>query len=51
MDVVQAAGAAGLLRARRGPDVIRIAPSLDHRLDEILEGLSRLELALNRALT
>jgi len=34
-----------------GPDVIRIAPSLVIGLDEILEGLSRLEIALNRALT
>jgi len=50
MDVVKAAGAAGLLLLVAGPDVIRIAPSLVISLDEILEGLSRLELALNRAL-
>jgi len=34
-----------------GPDVIRIAPSLVISLDEILEGLARLEGALDRALT
>ena len=34
-----------------GPDVVRIAPSLVICLDEILEGLARLETALNRALT
>ena len=51
MDVVKAAGAAGLLLLVAGPDVVRIAPSLVISLDEILEGLSRLELALNRALT
>ena len=50
MDVVKAAGASGLLLLVAGPDVIRIAPSLVISLDEILEGLSRLELALNRAL-
>ena len=33
-----------------GPDVLRIAPSLVISLDEILEGLARLETALNRAL-
>jgi acetylornithine/N-succinyldiaminopimelate aminotransferase len=51
MDVVKAAGAAGLLLLVAGPDVIRSAPSLVIGLDEILEGLSRLEVALNRALT
>jgi len=51
MDVVKAAGAAGLLLLVAVPDVIRIAPSLVIGLDEILEGLSRLEIALNRALT
>jgi acetylornithine/N-succinyldiaminopimelate aminotransferase len=51
MDVVKAAGAAGLLVLVAGPDVVRIAPSLVISLDEILEGLSRLELALNRALS
>jgi acetylornithine/succinyldiaminopimelate/putrescine aminotransferase len=34
-----------------GPDVVRIAPSLVISLDEILEGLARLELALGKALT
>jgi acetylornithine/succinyldiaminopimelate/putrescine aminotransferase len=33
-----------------GPDVVRIAPSLVISLDEILEGLARLETALTRAL-
>ena len=51
MDVVKAAGAAGLLLLVAGPDVVRIAPSLVISLDEILEGLARLETALNRALT
>jgi acetylornithine/N-succinyldiaminopimelate aminotransferase len=50
MDVVKAAGEAGLMLLVAGPDVIRIAPSLVISLDEILEGLARLEVALNRAL-
>ena len=50
MDVVKAAGDAGLMLLVAGPDVIRIAPSLVISLDEILEGLTRLEVALNRAL-
>jgi acetylornithine/N-succinyldiaminopimelate aminotransferase len=50
MDVVKAAGEAGLLVLVAGPDVVRLAPSLVISLDEILEGLARLELALNRAL-
>jgi len=33
-----------------GTDVVRIAPSLVISLDEILEGLARLEVALNKAL-
>ena len=33
-----------------GPNVVRIAPSLVISLDEILEGLARLEKALGRAL-
>jgi len=49
--VMQAASDAGLLVLMAGPDVVRIAPSLVISLDEILEGLSRLEAALNRALT
>ncbi len=49
--VMQAAGDAGLLVLMAGPDVVRIAPSLVISLDEILEGLSRLEAALGRALT
>ena len=49
-DVMTAAGEAGLLVLMAGPDVVRIAPSLVISLDEILEGLARLETALNRAL-
>jgi acetylornithine/N-succinyldiaminopimelate aminotransferase len=51
MDVMTAAGDAGLLVLVAGPDVVRIAPSLVISLDEILEGLARLETALSRALT
>src|SRR5512143_1366855 len=51
MDVVKAAGEAGLLVLVAGPDVVRLAPSLVIGLDEILEGLARLESALHRALT
>jgi acetylornithine/N-succinyldiaminopimelate aminotransferase len=51
MDVVRAAGEAGLMLLVAGPDVVRIAPSLVISLDEMLEGLARLETALNRALT
>ena len=50
MDVMNAAGDVGLLVLMAGPDVVRLAPSLVISLDEILEGLSRLETALNRAL-
>ena len=50
MDVMSAAGLCGLLVLVAGPDVVRIAPSLVISLDEILEGLTRLETALNRAL-
>ncbi len=49
-DAMQAAGDAGLLVLMAGPDVIRIAPSLVISLDEILEGLARLETALGRTL-
>ena len=49
-DVMKAASDAGLLLLMAGPDVVRIAPSLVISLDEILEGLARLETALNRAL-
>lgn len=48
--VINAAGEAGLLVLMAGPDVVRIAPSLVISLDEILEGLARLEIAVNRAL-
>jgi len=50
MDVLRAAGDAGLVVLVAGPDVIRIAPSLVISLDEILEGLARFEIALGRAL-
>ena len=50
MDVVKAAGEAGLMLLVAGPDVVRLAPSLVISLDEILEGLARLETALDRAL-
>jgi acetylornithine/N-succinyldiaminopimelate aminotransferase len=50
VDVMNAAGEAGLLVLVAGPDVVRIAPSLVISLDEILEGLARFEAALNRAL-
>ena len=50
MDVVRAAGDAGLMVLVAGPDVVRLAPSLVISLDEILEGLARLEIAVNRAL-
>jgi acetylornithine/N-succinyldiaminopimelate aminotransferase len=50
MDVLRAAGEAGLVVLVAGPDVVRIAPSLVISLDEILEGLARLETALGRAL-
>ncbi len=48
--VMQAAGDLGLLVLMAGTDVVRLAPSLVISLDEILEGLSRLESALDRAL-
>ena len=51
MDVLRAAGEAGLIILGAGPDVVRLAPSLVISLDEILEGLARLETALSRALT
>ncbi len=51
MDVLHAAGEAGLLVLIAGPDVVRIAPSLVISLDEILEGLARLETALAKSLT
>ena len=49
-DVMKAAGDAGLLVLMAGADVVRLAPSLVISLDEILEGLARLEAAVNRAL-
>jgi acetylornithine/succinyldiaminopimelate/putrescine aminotransferase len=49
-EVMQAAGDAGLVVLMAGADVVRIAPSLIISLDEILEGLARLETALGKAL-
>lgn len=49
-DVMRAASDAGLIVLMAGPDVIRIAPSLVISLDEILEGLARLETALGKSL-
>src|SRR6266545_6674739 len=51
MDVMRAAADAGLIVLVAGPDVVRIAPSLVISLDEILEGLARLETALGKSLT
>ena len=51
MDVMRAAAEAGLIVLVAGPDVVRIAPSLLISLDEILEGLARLETALGKALS
>ena len=50
MMILSKPGDAGLMLLVAGPDVVRIAPSLVISLDEILEGLARLETALNRAL-
>ena len=50
MDVMRAAADAGLIVLVAGPEVVRIAPSLIISLDEILEGLARLETALGKAL-
>jgi acetylornithine/N-succinyldiaminopimelate aminotransferase len=47
---MNAAADAGLIVLMAGPDVVRIAPSLLISLDEILEGLARLESALGKAL-
>ena len=49
--VMSAAADAGLIVLMAGPDVVRIAPPLLISLDEILEGLARLESALGKALT
>lgn len=49
--VMTAAADAGLLVLMAGVDVVRLAPSLVISLDEILEGLARLEKALGVALT
>jgi acetylornithine/N-succinyldiaminopimelate aminotransferase len=46
MDFVRAGHDAGLLVLVAGPDVIRIAPALTISLDDIIEGLGRLDQAL-----
>ena len=46
MDFVGAGHDAGLLMLVAGPDVLRIAPALTIGLDDIIEGLGRLEQAL-----
>ena len=46
MDFVRAGHDAGLLMLVAGPDVLRIAPALTIGLDDIIEGLGRLEQAL-----
>ncbi len=48
--VMNACGEEGLLVLMAGTDVVRLCPSLVISLDEILEGLARLERALNRVL-
>ena len=48
---MRAAAGEGVIVLVAGPDVVRIAPSLVISLDEILEGLARLELALSTTLT
>jgi acetylornithine/N-succinyldiaminopimelate aminotransferase len=49
MDFVRAGHDAGLLLLVAGPDVIRIAPALTISLDDIIEGLGRLDQALRKA--
>ncbi|MEO7761028.1 MAG: aspartate aminotransferase family protein [Casimicrobiaceae bacterium] len=46
MDFMRAGHEAGLLVLVAGPDVIRIAPALTISLDEIIEGLGRLDQAI-----
>ena len=46
MEFVRAGHDAGLLMLVAGPDVIRIAPALTIGLDDIIEGLGRLEQAI-----
>jgi acetylornithine/N-succinyldiaminopimelate aminotransferase len=46
MEFVRAGHDAGLLMLAAGPDVIRLAPALTISLDDIIEGLGRLDLAL-----
>jgi len=48
MDFVRAGHEAGLLVLVAGPDVIRIAPALTIGLDDIIEGLGRLDQALGK---
>jgi acetylornithine/N-succinyldiaminopimelate aminotransferase len=46
MEFVRAGHDAGLLMLVAGPDVIRLAPALTISLDDIIEGLGRLDQAL-----
>ena len=48
MEFVRAGHDAGLLLLVAGPDVIRIAPALNISLDDIIEGLGRLDQALGK---
>ena len=48
MDFVRAGHDAGLLVLVAGPDVIRLAPALTISLDDIIEGLGRLDQALGK---
>lgn len=48
LDVVAAAGKAGLLLLAAGPDVVRLVPPLNIAEEDIREGLARLETALSQ---
>ena len=50
MEFVRAGHNAGLLILVAGPDVLRIAPALTVGLDDIIEGLGRLDLALAKVM-
>ncbi|MEO8136109.1 MAG: acetylornithine/succinyldiaminopimelate transaminase [Betaproteobacteria bacterium] len=49
MDFVRAGHDAGLLLLVAGPDVLRLAPALNIGLDDIIEGLGRLDQAIAKA--
>ena len=48
MEFVRAGHEAGLLILVAGPDVLRIAPALTISLDDIIEGLGRLDQAIGK---